>query len=236
MDYRWHKHGFTKDFFWYKGKADFTDVIFKNLKLNGNEKILVVGSGTGFDLPVLKKYGQLYATDIEQKSIDLIPNNLVYEKKVANVCDLPYENEFFDVVIAFEILEYVEDEKIALNEIDRVLKKNGHFVFTLPAFSFLYSVYDKYNGNLRRYNKTSIKKLLKGFKNLSLGYWLFFLFLPAAFQRLLVRNKNFSNAWYDKMPSWMNKFFYKIISLENWLISKKIKVPFGLSLWGICRK
>ena len=52
-----------------------------------------------------------------------------------SVEDLPFENEYFDIVVASHILEHVSNMGIALNEIHRVLKRGGHFYIFLPHYT-----------------------------------------------------------------------------------------------------
>jgi SAM-dependent methyltransferase len=53
---------------------------------------------------------------------------------------IPFADEFFDVVTMFEVLEHVHDQLSVLQEIWRVLKKNGILIVSVPRkhlFSFL---------------------------------------------------------------------------------------------------
>ena len=52
---------------------------------------------------------------------------------VVDLCDMKnINNNTFDLLIAFDILEHVESLKNALTEINRVLTKNGYAIFTVP--------------------------------------------------------------------------------------------------------
>lgn len=53
---------------------------------------------------------------------------------VGNALHLPFSSAFFDVVICSEVLEHIEDYQGVLEEIFRVLKPNGIFAATVPAF------------------------------------------------------------------------------------------------------
>ncbi|MCF7799633.1 class I SAM-dependent methyltransferase [Candidatus Babeliales bacterium] len=233
MDYKDYKSGMSQDHFWLQGKTELIEILFNKLNLEKNSKILDIGSGTGQDLQIINKFGNAYVVDIEQKSLDMIPIDLVSEKKLSDACNLDYPDNYFDIVVTFDVLEHIKNDKKAVQEIYRVLKPNGKFIFTVPAFNFLYSNHDKNLGHFRRYNKQKLKMLLtNSFYFQDLNYWLFFLFLPASVQRLL--NLNFVNSG-KKFPKLTNKFFVKILNFENWLIKHGLKFPMGLSIYGICK-
>jgi hypothetical protein len=57
-----------------------------------------------------------------------------YNKSVisGDVQNLPFESESYDMVICNHVLEHVEDDSKALNEIHRVLKKGGFAILQVP--------------------------------------------------------------------------------------------------------
>jgi SAM-dependent methyltransferase len=60
---------------------------------------------------------------------------------------LPLASESYDSVISFNTLEHVENDRLALSEMIRVLKPEGSFHFTVP---FLYKRHGKY-GDFHRH-------------------------------------------------------------------------------------
>ncbi|MBD3231372.1 methyltransferase domain-containing protein [Candidatus Dependentiae bacterium] len=73
------------------------------------------------------------------------------------------------MVVAFDVLEHIKNDHLAVKEITRVLKKGVIFIFTVSALNFLYSHHDKFLEHYRRYDKDSLKKLLNDF-NFKLNY------------------------------------------------------------------
>ncbi|WP_078085977.1 class I SAM-dependent methyltransferase [Microbulbifer mangrovi] len=53
---------------------------------------------------------------------------------MGDALQLPFADDFFDVVICSEVLEHIEDYQGVLGEIHRVLKPSGIFAATVPAF------------------------------------------------------------------------------------------------------
>lgn len=236
MDYKDLQAGIISEHFWFKGKTGLIEVLLQRVKKKSPLSILDVGAGTGNDIDVMHRVGDVYVLDIEQAALDLIPNHLVVDKKLGDACAMPYQDNFFEVVIACDVLEHIQDDAKAVSEIKRVLKPEGFFIFTVPAFNFLYSKsHDAYLGHFRRYNKRMLHALLASFDQCELGYWNFFLFAPAAIQRLLSK-ENANNKSLFMPAHVVNTACCKILAVENWLIAHKASLPIGLSLYGIYQK
>ncbi|MEM3374721.1 MAG: class I SAM-dependent methyltransferase [Candidatus Woesearchaeota archaeon] len=231
MDYEEFESGQSKEIFWYKSKKNLVKVLMKKTCDNKkNLKILNLGVGTGDDLEILRRWGENYVIDINKKVLSLINDELVKEKKIGDACNLPYKDNFFDVVVSLDVFEHIKDDNKAANEVYRVLKNDGVLIFSVPSFQFLFSSHDKALNHERRYNKKTLYMLLPNF-NLKVFYWNSFLFIPFVVNRLIKRN---SKPKVDKMnlPDWLNNLFYHLLNIENYLIEKDMSMPIGLSLVG----
>lgn len=49
-----------------------------------------------------------------------------------DITSIPVENDFFDVIICYHVLEHIEDDKKAMSELYRVLKPNGSCYIQTP--------------------------------------------------------------------------------------------------------
>ena len=63
----------------------------------------------------------------------------------ADICDLPFEDNTFDVVFCNHVLEHIEDDKKAMSELYRVLKKGGMGVFQIPQDLSLEKTYEDFS-------------------------------------------------------------------------------------------
>jgi len=70
----------------------------------------------------------------QQENLDYITADLhspIADVK-ADICNLPFENNMYDVVFCNHVLEHIEDDKKAMSELLRVLKPGGMGIFQIP--------------------------------------------------------------------------------------------------------
>lgn len=97
----------------------FITKTLRTLPIDEKTKILNAGSG-----------GRVYFNKGEQYHIDLAASKLkgVQNAIVGNVIDMPYRDEFFDIVLMSGcVMSYCEADK-AIRELSRVLKLGGYLV------------------------------------------------------------------------------------------------------------
>lgn len=92
--------------------------------------VLEVGCGTGAfaaRIGAALPDAGLVAIDTSERLVELTASRGI-EARVADVQDLPFEDESFDVVTAMWMLYHVPDLHLGLSEIRRVLRPGGTFV------------------------------------------------------------------------------------------------------------
>jgi ubiquinone/menaquinone biosynthesis C-methylase UbiE len=232
MDYKDLQAGKTREYLWFKARNNLIDVLMKKACGNRRQlKILNIGAGTGDDLDILNKYGKNYVIDIDKEALSIIDSNLCEEKKVSDACDLSYDDNFFDVVVSFDVFEHIKEDQRAITEIYRVLKENGVLIFTVPAFQFLFGSHDKALSHQRRYCKKDIAILLSQFADSKMFFWNSLFFIPMAAMRLL---KKRSKPKVDQLnlPTWLNSSLFYLLQIDNFLIKRGVSMPIGLSIVG----
>lgn len=60
----------------------------------------------------------------------------------ANILDLPFEDDLFDVVFCNHVLEHIEDDARAMSELFRVMKPGGLGIFQIPQDIHLERTYE----------------------------------------------------------------------------------------------
>ena len=83
----------------------------------------------------------------EQTNLDYITADLyspIADVK-ADICNLPFEDNSFDVVFCNHVLEHIEDDKKAMSELYRVLKPKGLGIFQIPQDLSLNKTYEDFS-------------------------------------------------------------------------------------------
>jgi len=118
-----------------------------SLELQPNDKVLIVGAGTGLDLEFIKVECDITATDITPAMIKkLRSRNSRLKRRVRSLVmdgqSLDFIDNTFDYVILHLILAVIPDPSKCLQEVERVLKKGGQV-----------AVYDKFVGKGKHVSK-----------------------------------------------------------------------------------
>jgi len=106
---------------------DKINFIRNNLKLSKRTKVLEVGAGSGYFSYYLNKHCNLLATDSNKGILSLNP---IKNKKVCDGNNLPFRDNSFDVVMAFDLLHHVDNPEQVIKELKRVSRK--YIVLTEP--------------------------------------------------------------------------------------------------------
>ncbi|WP_299592102.1 class I SAM-dependent methyltransferase [uncultured Microbulbifer sp.] len=117
------------------------------LNLEPGQRVLDLGCGEGRHAIhlMLTDDVEIFGIDLSQQDIQTASERAApfvsagqqvgrLQFGVGNALQLPFADQFFDVVICSEVLEHIEDYQGVLEEINRVLKPGGIFTATVPAF------------------------------------------------------------------------------------------------------
>lgn len=96
-------------------------------------KILDIGCGRGLNAKILAKKGSVYGIDIDEANVEVATRSCsqgVFIKAYAE--NIPYPDGYFNEIHCYDVLEYVNDLGRSLEEIDRLLKKDGILIVEVP--------------------------------------------------------------------------------------------------------
>ena len=108
---------------------------FTIYKIEDGMKILELGCGTGSmwidHRDVINRCSQVVLSDLSEGMLAEAKNKVgVFqntEYKIIDIQEIPFKDDYFDIVIANYMLYHVPDIDKAVSEVRRVLKKGGHF-------------------------------------------------------------------------------------------------------------
>jgi len=102
--------------------------------------VLNIGCGNGEIADYFSEIGNdVFCVDIEDQRL----NKGYCEFRQVQDENLPFDDEFFDIVISNHIIEHVSNADLHLNEIKRVLKSDGVCYLATPNRIFPYEVHYK---------------------------------------------------------------------------------------------
>lgn len=119
-------------------------------------RLLNVGCGKGdYNYYLQDKFEEVVGIDVNKYDIS-IAKKLTRNKKikyfVMNATNLKFKDNYFDTVICIDVLEHVKDRDRLLEEVHRVLKKDGQLILSVPNYDFPIT-YDPINKILSIFNK-----------------------------------------------------------------------------------
>jgi SAM-dependent methyltransferase len=151
------------DHWWFAGRRLLFSHLIKRFGLPPNAEILDVGTSTGSNLRLLRDLGFDHVTGVDQspEAIRFCAEKGLGLVRQGDIRALEFPDRRFDLVLATDIIEHVDDDLGALRELRRVLKPGGYLLLTVPAFTFLWGVQDEVSHHKRRYSLRNLLRIVR---------------------------------------------------------------------------
>jgi SAM-dependent methyltransferase len=196
---------------WYKERRA---LLARELKRLRPGRALDIGAAGGGNTRVLRsfgwsalalEYGSEGAEVARERGLDVIR---------ADARCLPMATGSADLVVAFDILEHIEEDHLAASEIGRVLRPGGIALIAVPCDMSLWSAHDVAVGHVRRYTRETLREVLvkAGFTIETLWSWNVLLRPVAAWRR-----KRSSGSDLDELSGIVNAGLSAIVVAERYL-------------------
>jgi SAM-dependent methyltransferase len=209
---------------WYQLRSE--SVVKWAQSLPAGATILDVGSASGGNTLLLSNLG-FNLTSLEMSDLGFE----IQLKKGINVIQgdatkLPFKSSSFDAVLCLDVLEHIEEDLIALEEMYRVVKAGGKFLFSVPEDPRLWSNHDEAVNHVRRYLRKDFEKKISsvGFQIFKTRSSVVLLKWPIKFYRLFSKGSSLK-----KENFLINLLLYRLGQIERKLVPSSIS---GVTLWS----
>jgi len=244
-DYYKEYYELERNHWWFVARegilSNYIQQLIKQEKLpSADLKILNVGCGPGRSSEYLSKFGKVTSIEYDKFCCEFASEKTGLEIINGSITELPFSDNSFDLVCAFDVIEHVKDDQLAVNELKRVTKNESLILITVPAFMSLWSHHDVINHHFKRYKIKEVNQLFDSTNNGNKvfdTYFNSFLFLPIYFFRkvsnllkLGQKRKGSGSDFEAFKPGILNTILYKVMSFESGFINRKKKFPFGVSI------
>ena len=225
---------------WFRGRRMLFAAELRGLKIRTNAGVLDIGTGTGSNLRMLREEGYRNVT-----GIDLNPLAIRYclskgftSVLAGDATSLPFAEGQFDIVLATDTIEHIDDDRKALQEIHRILVPGGYAMIVVPAFASLWGLQDIVAHHKRRYRTADLTEKIQasGLEIQQVYYFNYLLFLPIWFARQVIkmlRIKRASEAEFNSTA--LNQLLLWTFALDV-RTAPLIHPPFGVSILAIGQK
>lgn len=223
---------------WYQGRRRVCfDLLNRRLGERCDLDILDVGCGTGYNVALLRRYGRAQGVDMSEEALRFCRRRGVTEVTLHQAEELPFPNQSFDLLTAFDVIEHIEDDRGALREFRRLLRPRGWLLVYTPALPWMYNEHDRKVHHKRRYVKSELLEKLEseGFEVEHISYVNLFILPIVLAARALFKLFPREHAEMEIPREPLNTFFAKLCEWESRLVNSS-GLPYGMTLVALARR
>lgn len=110
-------------------------IVFENLPKDSLKGKLLLDAGCGvgiFSEIAVKKGAKVVSMDVGKQLLMKVKQRCSSQCTVGSITNIPFHNNFFDIVLATESLEHSNDPEKGFDELVRVTKPGGRLIVTVP--------------------------------------------------------------------------------------------------------
>lgn len=206
-------------------------------RVSPTAQVLDIGTSTGTNLRLLKDLGfaNRCGLDPSDEAIRWCAEKGLGHVERGDVCHLPFDDGAFQLVLATDIIEHVDDDMRAISEIRRVLAPGGTAIISVPAFQSLWGLQDEVAHHKRRYRKKALLDLIRrgGLVPQESFYFNYLLFLPIWTARQLIDLFHIQLDSENQVNTLLlNRLLTWIFTLDV-ATARVVQPPFGVSIMAV---
>jgi SAM-dependent methyltransferase len=225
---------------WFVGRRRLFGDELRREGVSSSACVLDVGTGTGSNLRMLQELGYTTVTGLDEsdEAIRFCASKGLGSVRKGDICSMPFPDASFDLVLATDVIEHVDDDKRAVAEITRVLRPGGRALITVPAFQSLWGLQDRQSHHKRRYRKRPLLEVLRsaGLKIERSYYFNYVLFIPIWLARQLIDLFGVTLESENQVNTSLVNRMLKVVFTCDVSTAPFLHVPFGVSILAMMKK
>lgn len=235
QDYGQQYRDLYQHHWWWRAREQMVLNVLRQLDLPSGLEVLDVGCGDGLFFPELGRFGNVRGIEVDEGLLD---ETGPYRSQIHTrpLGDGLYQGWRFGLIIALDVLEHLEDDRKAVQDIAAMLEPGGFLIVTVPAFMSLWDRHDEINRHYRRYTTAEVAKLLDPVGEMRLLlYWFNGLYVVkrviAAINR---RRKN--RIVQHRLPAFQVSSLLRLYCVWEARLLAPLRVPFGTSVVALVQR
>jgi SAM-dependent methyltransferase len=222
---------------WFRARRGVIWSLIARAGLPPSPRILDAGCGTGRNLLEFGGLGPASGVDAFAQAVDFCRDRGLEDVRQAPIEELPFDAASFDLLLATDVIEHIDDDTAALRELHRVAARQARLVLTVPAYQWLWSEHDESVHHRRRYTARRLRErvLATGWAPTVETYFFTTVLAPVAFLRTLrTRTGRSGGSDLALPPPALNRVLELVVRGEARLIERGLRLPAGVSLGMVC--
>jgi SAM-dependent methyltransferase len=221
---------------WFRSRRRVVRALLEQAELGPAPRILDAGCGTGRNIVEYATLGEVEGVDFSADAVEFCRLRGIEGVRQAPLEQLPFEADRFDLIVATDVIEHLDDDRLALAELGRVAAPGGRLVLTVPAYAWLWSRHDESLHHKRRYTATRMRARLEaaGWRPRFATYFFTALLPGVAAVRAFRRADRNGSANGESDCSLTSAGVGRLLELpsrgEAKLIERGVRLPAGVSL------
>lgn len=228
---------------WWNARAALTMRLLQRVGIGPGARVLDAGCGWGVTLETLERNGyQATGLDGCRAVLEALdrPGRLLVQADLGQ--PLATIKETFDAVLALDVIEHVDEDRVAVANLAGLTQIGGVAILSVPALPSLYSEFDEIQGHRRRYWPSTLRNAFDGsrFRLERVLWWGALMVVPFWFRRRWSRGDRDSPADVYRQHLAVPRqpllgVLRWALALENALTIRRV-TPIGTSLFAVARR